>query len=125
MLPEQRAINRVFFDRQKLDCPLTFLNCFLLAPEGGIDHSQRADCLCVIGLIADDPSHLSARFCKSSTGSGSVAFQSRGYPLAPVDRKWKPIAVTAVSRHHGQGASGGVGIALAQREVKPLSCHVC
>src|SRR6266516_3246191 len=120
ILGQHRAIERVFADRQQLNCALALADCLVFISQRGVHHTERAESRCIVRLIAHYLLEFFSRASEGGTSCRLIAAEPGDKTLTPTVRKRDVFVVAPICGHTCQRALGGSWIPLAQGEVEPL-----
>src|SRR5439155_8455404 len=98
---QHRALQGAFADWHQLDSALALADCLLLISQSSIDHTERAESRCVIGLVAHDLLEFFSRFSEGGTSCRLIATEPGGKTLAPTVRERDVFVVTSAGGHGG------------------------
>src|SRR5204862_1199373 len=100
VLDQHWSLECAFGDGHKLDRAFTFTDGVLLISQGSINHPERAESRCIVGLVAHLLFKFFPRTGKGGTGCGIIAAEPRSKTFAPSVRKRNVFFITPTNRHN-------------------------
>ena len=112
-MDQHRALDGALADGYQLDSAPAFADGVFLISQRGINHAERTETRCIIGLVAHGLLEFFSGANEGGASSLLIAAKPGDNTLAPTVGEWNVFLVTPADGHGGQHAFSSGRIALA------------